>query len=218
MGETLDLVERKGFSFLSTQIIVESFTGGGFKINQNFFRMAPWNKALKLMTSMVLLIMGGLVIVAPPFSTNILPHLLSKEVYRYLCNNVFIEGVEGYFASGLATCVILLSYLFSPRGYSLDDRHLTIKRLVGGISIPYSQILAVEIVENVKFSLRVFGVGGVFSWYGSFLVESGSNSGIAKVYATSFRRMARIETGKRTYYLSPAEPEKFVEAVKERLN
>lgn len=157
--------------------------------------MAPWNKALKLTTSMVILIMSWVV-----FETLFI-----------------IEGLTGYFLSGMAVCVIFLTYLFSPRGYSLDDKHLTINRLVGGISIPYSQILTVEIVENVKFSLRVFGVGGVFSWYGSFFVENGSNLGVAKVYATSFRRMVRIETSKRTYYLSPADPEGFAKAVKERL-
>jgi len=87
--------------------------------------------------------------------------------------------------------------------------------LAGGISISYSSIYDIRIVENVQL-FREIGNGGFFSWYGTFRTGDGDK---AKVYATNLKQLVRIQTTNgKIYYLSPAEREKFVEAVVRHLN
>jgi len=176
--------------------------------------MATWDRGVILWTIIGLVIIIPLLFAAPPLN-NVFIWILPKETYLYI-KDWFLEGVEGYFASGLFFSVIFLTYLFSPRGFLVDIHYLLIKRLGGGISISYSSIHDIRIVENVQLLVRLLGVGGIFSWYGTFLNGNGNK---VKVYATNLKQLVRIQTTNgRIYYLSPAEREKFVEAVKRHLN
>ncbi|MCL6558239.1 MAG: hypothetical protein K6U74_05460 [Firmicutes bacterium] len=183
-------------------------------MSQEFFKMASWDKGVMLWTALGLIVLGLPVIAAPPLN-NVFIYILPRETYLHI-EDWFLEGAEGYFAGGLSFSIIFLTYFFSPRGYLVGTHCLAIKRLAGSISITYSSIHAIKTVENVWLS-REIGVGGFWSWYGIFRTQEGDR---VKVYATNLtKQMVQIKTtdGK-TYYLSPAEPEKFVEAVKRHLN
>jgi len=71
-------------------------------------------------------------------------------------------GVIGYFIEGSLFSIIFLTYLFSPKGFLVDIHHLLITRLAGGISISYSSMYDIKVVENVQL-FREIGVGGFFS-------------------------------------------------------
>ncbi|MGO0121746.1 PH domain-containing protein [Desulfothermobacter acidiphilus] len=115
-----------------------------------------------------------------------------------------------------ATIVLatLASFLFAPRLYIINRDDLKVRRVIGDIVIPLNHIAKIGMAGNPRLD-REFGNEGLFAYYGAFRDEDGRR---VRVYATTFKRMVRIETtdGK-IFYLSPAEPERFVEAVKQRL-
>ena len=61
-------------------------------------------------------------------------------------------------------------YLFSPLGYSVRDGALVIHRPLRPVVIPLTEIENVEILgsDDITASYRVFGVGGLFGYYGLF--------------------------------------------------
>ncbi len=73
--------------------------------------------------------------------------------------------VEGIFA-----LLFLAAYAWSPTGYEIDDGDVVIRRLIGNIRIPISGIRDVRIAtrDDLKGSMRIFGSGGLFGYYGLF--------------------------------------------------
>ena len=61
-------------------------------------------------------------------------------------------------------------YLFSPLGYSVQGGALVIHRPLKPVVIPLEEIENVEILasDDITASYRVFGVGGLFGYYGFF--------------------------------------------------
>lgn len=105
----------------------------------------------------------------------------------------------------------VLSFLFAPRSYLVSSEGITIRALVTSYAIPKSKIKRVEIVKDVKPGAGLTWAAGLCGYAGLFALADGST---AKVYATRWDRMVRVQTtGGNLYLLSPAEPEAFVEAV-----
>ncbi len=104
-----------------------------------------------------------------------------------------------------------LTYLFAPRGFRVSPAGVIIRRPIGPIVIPHADIGTVDGVERVKPGLRLFGSGGLFGWIGLFTIRGG---GSAKVYATRWDRMVRVKGRQEAYFLSPANPEAFLEAMR----
>jgi len=160
------------------------------------FKMAPWDVTVKFFTwttiALVLFIYGGVFILG------------GEEARRNLGVHALFLGL--FFSFGAC-------YALGPRSYLVNEKGVRIERTVGSIFIPYAQILSVEVVEQANLS-RAVGNGGIFSYYGTYFDGSGTK---VKVYATRFERMVQIQTIKQSYYLSPDDPESFVEAVKRHL-
>jgi hypothetical protein len=116
--------------------------------------------------------------------------------------------------------VLLFCYAFAPLRYIVGTERLVIKRAVWSISVPYRNILSVELTEKVAILWWIVYLGshGVPCYWGMFLATSEGDVGWVRVYATNLKHMVRIKTADgKTWYLSPADPEKFVAAVKEHL-
>jgi hypothetical protein len=66
--------------------------------------------------------------------------------------------------------VYIGTYVFSPQGYTLNVDGLTIHRYYSDVHIPMENIKSVEIIakESMKWTIRTFGVGGLFGYYGNF--------------------------------------------------
>jgi hypothetical protein len=66
--------------------------------------------------------------------------------------------------------IFLFCYLFRPLAYLLSDENLTIRRLLLPRVFPYAEMAEVRQIprEDLRWTMRTFGNGGVFGYYGKF--------------------------------------------------
>jgi hypothetical protein len=93
--------------------------------------------------------------------------------------------------------LVLGTWLFAPSGYSVDGTSLRILRPASKKSIPLNEIESVRAIEKAEMrgSIRTFGVGGMFGYYGKF---SAPQLGNLQMYATQMRNLVlvKLHTGK----------------------
>jgi Bacterial PH domain len=60
--------------------------------------------------------------------------------------------------------------LWAPRAYALDGSMLIIRRRIGDVKIKFDDFQAVKRIENAGplSGIRIFGVGGLFGYFGQF--------------------------------------------------
>lgn len=104
----------------------------------------------------------------------------------------------------------LAAFLYRPLHYELRDDVLIVHRLVKDVIIQRSTIQTVELIgkEKLRAAVRVFGVGGLFGYFGKF-----ANQQLGKMnwYATRRDRTVLVKTtdGEKIV-LSPDEAQGFV--------
>ena len=106
--------------------------------------------------------------------------------------------------------ILVITYGFSPKGYAFEDRKLVIYRPFQNKFYATEDILNVSLVDRkeLKNSLRVFGVGGLFGYFGLF---RNSRYGTMIWYATRRDQFVVIERSNgKTIVLSPNDPNSFV--------
>ena len=66
--------------------------------------------------------------------------------------------------------IFLFCYLFRPLAYLLSDKQLSIRRFLLPQVFPYAEIAEVRQIprEDLRWTMRTFGNGGVFGYYGKF--------------------------------------------------
>jgi hypothetical protein len=109
-------------------------------------------------------------------------------------------------------CLLIysLTFAFRPVNYRVTHDELIVTRPVFNVRIKKADIKTVELIkrEKLRCSIRTFGVGGMFGYYGYFV-----NFALGKMtwYATRRDRAVLIRTvnGKKII-LTPNEPDKFV--------
>jgi hypothetical protein len=102
------------------------------------------------------------------------------------------------------------TFSFRPVSYRFTDEKLIIHRPLSNIAIPRNEIKSVEQLEKGKlsWSIRIFGVGGLFGYYGKF---SNSKLGSMTWYATRRDKAVLVSTiYNKKIILTPDEPERFV--------
>jgi hypothetical protein len=110
--------------------------------------------------------------------------------------------------------LMVLMYLLKPSEIVLDGGSLRIVRLLGPVTIPLSEIsLARPLDESeVKGSLRTFGNGGLFGYFGKFY---NSQFGHMTWYCTQRKNYILIElNNNKTIVISPDEPAAFLSELK----
>ena len=119
------------------------------------------------------------------------------------------------FVIALLLIIYLSAYLFRPQGYIITDEALIIKRSVSPVTILRSNITSTEQLSNnsLSGSIRLFGVGGLFGYFGKF---SNRKLGTMTWYAT--RRNSNVvlitTTDQKKIILTPDEPAAFLAALK----
>jgi hypothetical protein len=116
-------------------------------------------------------------------------------------------------AGSLFALLLLGSYAYSPRGYSISSGSLTVKRLIGNLRIPLDKIYEVRTVVPADFQggIREFGNGGVFGYYGRF---SSPALGRSSWYVTNRSNAVVVRTPAKTAVLSPDDMAGFIAAVR----
>ncbi len=110
----------------------------------------------------------------------------------------------------LLVSIYLIAYLFHPVSYELTADKLIIKRPVSSLVIPRNTIKSTEQLSDGSLtgSIRTFGVGGLFGYYGKF---ANSKFGSMSWYATRRNKLVLLRTNDdKKIILTPDEAEKFV--------
>lgn len=70
----------------------------------------------------------------------------------------------------LFVAILLGSWLYAPQSYTVDSNDLTINRPIGKVSFKLSDIKQVRTLADneTKGTIRTFGVGGLFGYFGKF--------------------------------------------------
>ncbi len=106
--------------------------------------------------------------------------------------------------------IYFIVFAFRPVKYSLTADNLIVHRLFSNVKIERSKIKSVELVdkEKLSWSVRVFGVGGFFGYFGKF---ANAKLGTMTWYATRKDRIVLVKMlNNKKIILTPDEPEKFV--------
>lgn len=116
----------------------------------------------------------------------------------------------------IATQVVLLvtlvfSYLLSPSGYVIDDKNLTIVRMIKPVVIPLSGITKAEaaVPGLLHGSIRLLGNDGLWGRYGKY-----SNAALGKyyLYVRSGKGQLLIEAANK-YIIAPERPQEFLQSL-----
>ncbi|RKX32747.1 MAG: hypothetical protein DRP71_11615 [Verrucomicrobia bacterium] len=120
-----------------------------------------------------------------------------------------------------ATLIVLpfaalgVGLLFRVRGYDLEDDHIRVRRIAFPVRLPIAALKSVEKApELMNRSVRTFGNGGLFGFYGRFW-----KPGLGKftAYVTNPENTVVLKSDDRMIALSPDQPRAFVQALREKL-
>jgi hypothetical protein len=110
----------------------------------------------------------------------------------------------------LLVAVVALPLVLSPAGYAVGSGDLAVlRRGTRPLLFPLGSLLAARPTAMPR-SLRMFGSGGMFGWWGRF---ANRDWGRFKAYATDRRRGLLLEWPGFKLFVSPEDPEAFCRAV-----
>src|SRR6056297_1149632 len=123
---------------------------------------------------------------------------------------IYVNSVVTYI---IFMILIAVGLFFGVYGYNLRDKELRIIRLGWSKDIPYKDIQDIEYSPGaMRGSLRLFGIGGYFSYCGGF---KNRRLGHYKAYATHRKKTVIITNQKgEKIVVSPSSSELFVETLK----
>ena len=105
----------------------------------------------------------------------------------------------------IMVAAIVTAYLMVPK-IDLEQDNLKIKNSFVNIQVPVKSIKNVELITKTAFNYRTFGIGGLFGYFGYF-------NGNDVWYVTNIRKKVKIQTERKTYLISPEEPQKFINEI-----
>ena len=138
---------------------------------------------------------------------------------KYISAGVFVLLLvlmavnPGVIVGSLAALLLVASYAWSPRGYSIAERSIIVKRLAGDVRIPLDGIREARIAtaDDLRDCIRTFGNGGLFGYYGQF---STSKLGSSTWYVTNRSHSVVVITSSKTAVFSPDDIDGFLAAIR----
>jgi hypothetical protein len=106
--------------------------------------------------------------------------------------------------------IYFIALVFRPIYYKITNDKLIIHRLISNVEIDRQNIRTAELIDKnkISWSLRTFGVGGLFGYFGNF---ANLKMGRMTWYATRRDRTVLLMTNdNRKIILTPDDPTKFV--------
>ena len=117
----------------------------------------------------------------------------------------------GPYASWVVLGVLLLASFLSVRGYSVVNGQILIHRLGWSNSLDLAKLQRIEANPGAMMgSVRVFGVGGLFSFLGTFRNQI---LGVYRAYATDSDNAVVLDLNGSTVVVTPDSPGDFVNSV-----
>lgn len=122
-------------------------------------------------------------------------------------------GWVSVFGSLVSLSVLGLSYGFSPRGYEISGDAFRVKRLIRDVVIPMDRLrfLRDATEADLSGSVRLFGSGGAFGYYGWFWSRA---LGRSRWYVTDRERVLVLADGDEIVLVSPEDHDGFVAAIR----
>jgi hypothetical protein len=104
--------------------------------------------------------------------------------------------------------------LFTIRGYTITPEALLVHRLFWTTRLPLAGLQSAQFMPNaMRWSLRTFGNGGLFSFTGFFRNKT---LGAYRAFVTDPHRTVVLRFSTRTIVISPSAPEEFAHDVSVR--
>ena len=128
----------------------------------------------------------------------------------------YIAYLVAFLITFISIFLLVVPFLFSPRGYEITLDGVVIRRIFKSFLIPRDAISSVRRFNWSWRHLRLLGCGGAYGFFGLF-----SFRGIGRVwmYVTNRYNLVLIATKDNTKYLiSPENPDEFVVKLNSFLN
>lgn len=128
---------------------------------------------------------------------------------------IFFSWSKGGTAAWLITVILLLTLLitalFTVKGYRLQGQALLIQRLFWQTKIDLRKLQSARVEPQAfRKSIKTCGNGGLFSFSGYYWSKS---LGKFKCYVTDMKRSVILEIDSKKIVISPDSPEGFVRAL-----
>ncbi len=125
--------------------------------------------------------------------------------------------VSQFVIIGVLLFSCFISYGLSPRDYSITNENLIVNRLFSNKEIKLSNIQKIQVLNNneIKWAIRIFGVGGLFGYFGKFW---NSSFGSMTWYSTKRNNAVLIETSTKKIVITPDEQDKFISELKSKIS
>lgn len=109
--------------------------------------------------------------------------------------------------------VLAVSYYFSIRSYIVTADKIEIRRPFDSLSYDISRVSSAQRIDkkDLRFVIRTFGIGGLFSHTGEYWNKKLGNM---TWYVTRTDTAIMLTMGHRKLVVSPDEPEQFIAALK----
>jgi hypothetical protein len=122
---------------------------------------------------------------------------------------VVIPGVLG---GCLGALLLVATYAWSPRSYTISERSILVKRLIGSVRITLDGIREARIAtpDDFRDCIRLLGNGGLFGYYGQFRT---ARLGECIWYVTNQSNAVVVNTRAGTTVFSPDDPDGFLAAI-----
>jgi hypothetical protein len=124
-------------------------------------------------------------------------------------------AIQNLIVASFSVLVILIAYAYSPRGYTVGDRSVLVRRLIGDVRVPLDDIQELRRAAGDDFQgcIRLWGSGGLFGYYGLF---RSSKLGRSTWYVTDRSRAVVLIAGAKTVLFSADDVEAFLAAIREQ--
>jgi hypothetical protein len=126
-------------------------------------------------------------------------------------------GIEAILIPLLLVIIFLGPFLFRPTSYTITNEELIIHRPLKDVKINRKDIQSVEILDEnfAKNTLRTFGVGGLWGYFGKF---AHSSMGSMDWYVTRRDRLVLLKNSEnKKVVLSPDEVELFIKELSKNM-
>ncbi|MBN3518791.1 PH domain-containing protein [Algoriphagus lutimaris] len=113
--------------------------------------------------------------------------------------------------------VLIGTWVFSPQDYEIGDGKLTIKRIIGDFKIGLHEITEVKGLtkEETKGTIRTFGVGGLFGYFGRFYIPK---IGRVILFATQRKNKVLIKKNEEKQFILTPDDLQFIQYLRNKIS